>query len=244
MDDPPIRKRNKEEPLTLRKALQKIEGLILTIRRLKLTIKELQQKCAEQEKQNEELQQRVDDDFLTGLLNRRGFYRRAVPEILNLKRIAEKSKTIIKVVFLMLDADHFKAINDEHGHHVGDMVLKKLAYYLRKNSFRLRKSDLVARMGGEEFLVMLPLTEPEQILARICDPSVGYHRLPAFPVNLEHGTLTVTLSGGIVVYEVTSEKLNEDEIKQQVDEILRKADRALYDAKRNGRHRIEVYRDE
>jgi PleD family two-component response regulator len=112
-------------------------------------------------------------------------------------------------VVLMVDIDHFKAINDQHGHAEGDKVLKRVAQSLREN---LRPEDVVARWGGEEFCVLLPrvaLAEAQQIAAS--------------------GTPRVTVSIGMAEVHAVSE---------EPDGVIRRADGALYQAKQAGRNRV------
>ena len=124
------------------------------------------------------------------------------------------------MALLLLDIDHFKLVNDQHGHQSGDRVLVD---FTRRIQPLLRRMDLLARFGGEEFVVLLPDTESadawivaERILARVADPAD--RSLPA-----------ITTSIGVAVWRP------ED---RQVDELLARADRALYQAKVEGRNRI------
>lgn len=162
--------------------------------------------------------QHASIDALTGLHNRRW-----LDEVLprQLKRSAMQNEPASVV---MIDVDHFKSFNDEHGHQAGDFVLFAVAHVL-KESFR--PTDLAARYGGEEFTVVLPNTALEgariagdRVRATICQTELvtpSQQRLP-----------NVSVSMGVA-------ELRADETAEQ---LLQRADRALYDAKRDGRNRV------
>jgi diguanylate cyclase (GGDEF)-like protein len=151
-------------------------------------------------------------DPLTGLLNRKAL----------MDRFAELSQqaalTGEPVALVMCDVDHFKAVNDEHGHERGDAVLKEIAYVIRRS---LRSFELVYRLGGEEFLIVLPgatWTTAAELAERV------RRSLEA----ARPGGLHVTISMG-----VASASGDVD-----LDALLRDADQALYRAKRDGRNRV------
>ncbi|WP_375057189.1 sensor domain-containing diguanylate cyclase [Zobellella sp. DQSA1] len=154
-------------------------------------------------------------DAMTGLLNRR-----ALQSMLERYQQQQSSFSIIA-----LDIDHFKAINDNHGHDVGDQVIKTLAQLMRENS---RATDLLCRNGGEEFMMLLPHSSLEaagQVAERlrIC---AREHRMP------EAGPVTISLG-------VTFCAAGQENIKQ----ALKIADLALYEAKKRGRNRTILSRD-
>jgi two-component system cell cycle response regulator len=155
-------------------------------------------------------------DSLTGLHNRRY----ALHE---LDRILSNPGQNVGV--MMLDLDHFKQINDLHGHMTGDLVLRIVAQRLLG---ALRSCDLLARMGGEEFLVALPDTLPQQALE--CGERLR-HVIADTPIKIadEMLDLTVTLSIGIAV--------STDDTKT-AETLIKCADAALYDAKNRGRNRV------
>ncbi|KQB97168.1 diguanylate cyclase [Loktanella sp. 1ANDIMAR09] len=161
-------------------------------------------------------------DPLTGLFNRRY----VEP---HLARLAEDSrKSGRELAVMMIDIDHFKSVNDTHGHAAGDTVLIALANRLREN---LRAIDLVARMGGEEFLVAMPGTsvaDARMAAARLCE------LVHATPFNLGEGLpmLKVTVSVGVAV----SGKLNAG--SSAITKICDRADKALYAAKSAGRDQV------
>ena len=153
-------------------------------------------------------------DPLTGLLNRR-----AVIEHLEYQMVRYPRNGVTFAV-LLCDLDHFKLINDVHGHNVGDQVLKRVADRLRES---VRAQDLVARWGGEEFLLLLPDTDlngglvvAEKLCKRVA--SSGY------PVSGEQ--LHLTLSIGVTVYVHG----------RTLDDCIKSADDALYEAKHRGRN--------
>lgn len=163
-------------------------------------------------KQNSE--QLAQTDFLTGLDNRRAFFEHGQ----TLVNYCERNQ--LPLCVLMVDADHFKQINDEYGHAVGDKVLQHLAVQLRG---ALRKSDLCGRMGGEEFALLLPDTPIEQATAlaeRFCQSYA------ASPLRYEDVEITNTVSIG-----VASDGYD-------IDHLLHCADGMLYQAKAAGRNRV------
>ncbi|MEG0195561.1 MAG: diguanylate cyclase, partial [Stenotrophomonas sp.] len=113
---------------------------------------EVQMRTQELHDANRELDRQASTDPLTGLLNRRGFD----AQVQFAMALARRSGRPLSLI--TLDIDHFKQVNDNYGHEVGDLVLKSIANRLRT---RLRDSDVIARFGGEEFVVMLPDTPPE-----------------------------------------------------------------------------------
>lgn len=158
-------------------------------------------------------------DPLTKALNRRAFFRFAEREVLRSKRHG------LDVCVLMIDIDYFKAVNDVHGHNVGDDVLKQLVGVMSDGT---RDEDLVGRLGGEEFALLLPETDLEraEVLANRLREAVK--RL-AF--SAETGEFGISISVGISMPEA---------IDPDILAALERADKALYEAKRNGRDRVET----
>jgi diguanylate cyclase (GGDEF)-like protein len=153
-------------------------------------------------------------DPLTGLLNRRG---------LQEQRLVGPSGSVALVA---LDVDHFKRINDTYGHAIGDRALQHLAELVRRT---LRSSDLAARVGGEEFVLLMPGLDQEQALQtaerlRVC--------IASQPLRLVDLQLPMTVSLGIAFGR------SEDDC----DHLIARADEALYRAKAAGRNRIELAR--
>jgi diguanylate cyclase (GGDEF)-like protein len=157
-------------------------------------------------------------DALTGLFNRRHITAFAQP-------LAERVQAGLEpVVLCMIDVDHFKAINDRHGHRVGDEVLCTVATRL---GTWLRESDCLARVGGEEFMAIL----------RDCDAARGTSVAEALrrqtadhAVHCAAGELAVTVSVGAAAWGAG----------ESFDDVIERADRALYIAKRGGRNRVEL----
>ncbi|MCB1591751.1 MAG: PleD family two-component system response regulator [Alphaproteobacteria bacterium] len=156
-------------------------------------------------------------DSLTGLYNRRYFE-------VHLDKLLQKNKASRKALaVILLDIDHFKKVNDTYGHNVGDEVLKIFAQRLTGS---LRSFDLVARLGGEEFVVVLPDISKERsyIVAERLRRSIAD---APFPCNTPEGTLKVTTSLGGAVIEAGG---------YEIHEILDRADKCLYEAKHGGRN--------
>jgi diguanylate cyclase (GGDEF)-like protein len=156
-------------------------------------------------------------DDLTQLLNRREFLKRAEQALLQNRRLQ------YSVVVLMIDLDHFKQINDRWGHAIGDLALKKVADLLKVG---LRTSDLIGRLGGEEFAVLMPHTSAEQASAigqRLCE-RIAHH---AWEIEARPVKLTVSVGGTSCVGAL-----------RDLKELLADADQALYQAKAQGRNRI------
>lgn len=162
-------------------------------------------------------------DALTGLYNRRHLEHRLEQEVTRARRYAQS------LACLFVDADHFKKINDRHGHAAGDQVLSALARRLRA---RLRASDLPTRYGGEEFAVLLPHTELEnaELLAReIC------RAIAAEPIALNDGKqLSISVSIGVSALRGGGRS----SARESGMALLAAADQAVYAAKQAGRNRV------
>lgn len=171
---------------------------------------------------NGQLDRLATTDELTGLSNRRT----AVQRLDELWEAAARYQQPLACI--LLDIDHFKRFNDTHGHDVGDAVLRHVASVLRRNT---RGSDLICRIGGEEFLVLCPSTTA-------AEASVGAERLrrtvESSALNCNGIELSVTLSAGV------SER---DTTMIDSDQLLKSADNALYAAKQAGRNQVAVAPD-
>ena len=164
-------------------------------------------------------------DALTGLLNRRAMDERMLQEEQRARRLASPppGQAPGQVALLMVDVDHFKQLNDSHGHAVGDRALQHLAALMRT---QLRDIDALARWGGEEFLALLPATsgdEAAQVAGRLCE------RVRSLPLVSDDQRLLLTVSVGVADWQGPHDSL--------VD-MLKRADAALYAAKREGRDRV------
>jgi len=172
----------------------------------------------ENRRAHDELERRAYSDYLTGLANRRHFMELAENELARTLRY-ERELSI-----LMFDVDHFKRVNDTYGHKVGDLVLMKLAEVCRA---ALRTIDIVGRIGGEEFAVLLPETGSEQAM-EVAERLRA--AIAAAQIRLGSGLpLRFTVSFGVA-------SLSEKD--SNVDMLLNQADRGLYRAKSEGRNRV------
>jgi diguanylate cyclase (GGDEF)-like protein len=167
---------------------------------------------------NDELDRLARTDALTGLPNRLAFFEVAAREIERAKRY-DRSLSLA-----LLDLDHFKRINDRYGHSVGDAVLRHFAGVVEGN---LRTSDVFARIGGEEFAVLLPETMAEGAY-NLVQRLLG--RLTGEPYTREDGRISVSFSAGIA----------EQNSVGGMDELIGRADAALYASKASGRGRVSV----
>ena len=158
-------------------------------------------------------------DGLTGLYNRRAFMGHLA------EAVAVASRHGTDLSLLMLDADHFKRVNDQHGHQAGDRVLQFIAETVRRN---LRESDSAGRYGGEEFVVLLPHTPVggAQIVAERIRAFCAASSIPA-----SGGSITVTVSLGAAALRAGC---------RRGEDLVAAADAALYEAKRTGRNRVVV----
>jgi diguanylate cyclase (GGDEF)-like protein len=169
------------------------------------------------ERAHEQLRVQSTIDHLTGIYNRRYFMDRLRDEI----ERTERSGTAFAVAFI--DVDNFKRINDEHGHLNGDEILRQLTSTCAK---QVRDIDTLARIGGEEFALLLPQTTPEEAahLVERLRSSVA-----ATKAKIGDGWLDITVSIGLT---------SANRGAQDVNGILRRADEALYAAKRQGKNRL------
>jgi diguanylate cyclase (GGDEF)-like protein/PAS domain S-box-containing protein len=167
-----------------------------------------------------QLEQMAMTDELTGLFNRRYFTGKGAEEFERAKRYN------LPLSIMMLDVDHFKGINDSYGHQVGDQVLKEFATLMQHN---LRQVDISGRLGGEEFGVLLPNTTGDQalVLAERLRQTIASHTFV-----IAHHCLSISTSVGVVEMEAYSADL---------DAMLNQADKALYQAKREGRNRVVAF---
>ncbi len=175
-------------------------------------------------KAQQKIQLMLTTDELTGLHNRRHFFERLEEELRRAKRYGHDMSCI------MLDIDHFKKVNDTYGHLTGDMVLTTLALLLKTG---FRETDVVARYGGEEILILLPETDAEQALsvAEKIRAMVEEQEM----TDDEGRTIRITVSLGVA--GISLERL---ESLSDPDELIKCADEALYRAKEGGRNRVEV----
>jgi diguanylate cyclase (GGDEF)-like protein/PAS domain S-box-containing protein len=163
----------------------------------------------------------VFTDHLTGVANRRAFFEAAELEL------SRNRRTPRPTALILFDADHFKDVNDRHGHPAGDCVLRQLGAAL---SATFRQVDVVARVGGEEFAVLLPSSTMAGALAVAERLRV---LVASQPVVCEGVPIAYTVSAGIAAVEA-GETID-------LDTLIKRADRALYAAKTKGRNRVECW---
>ncbi len=170
----------------------------------------------EQKRVEAQLRELATTDALTGALNRRRLYELATEELARCQRYDRP------LAVAMLDLDHFKSVNDQFGHLVGDEVLRRVAVALRSV---LRRHDHASRYGGEEFVVLLPETNLDgarQVVERMREA------VASLRIATEAGDVRLTTSAGVVAYRHG----------ETLDALLRRADDALYEAKDAGRDRV------
>jgi diguanylate cyclase (GGDEF)-like protein len=182
---------------------------------------ELTREIEERKKAQSELERIVTLDPLTSLFNRRHFFELTQKEL-------ERSRRYNRPLSLiMLDIDHFKQVNDQFGHLVGDRVIVEVARRIQK---AIRRIDLACRYGGEEFAVLLPetpLMQAEMVASRL------WKLVTRQPTVSGELILKITVSVGVATYQQTGEIT--------VDTLLDRADKAMYAAKDTGRNRVVVY---
>jgi diguanylate cyclase (GGDEF)-like protein len=155
----------------------------------------------------------VTQDQLTNVLNARAFADRLSQELDRNRRYPRP------LSLLYMDLDNFKVINDTHGHQTGDAVLRLVADAMKTS---VRQADVVGRLGGDEFAVLMPETD-----SHVADGAAK--RLVAGLRNVFKGTPNVTASIGVVSCTATD---------ANTDDLLKRADQAMYDAKRMGKDRV------
>jgi len=173
----------------------------------------------------QETQRLATTDALTGVSNYRHFHNLLGLEVQRARRMA------YPVGLLLMDLDHFKLVNDRHGHPVGDLALQQVAQQLRT---RLRRTDVIGRLGGEEFGTILPgdgLAEVAVVAEKL---RRGIEEMPPMQGGMVTMSthLTLSLGGASLPPDVVDERL-----------LIGYADQALYQAKRNGRNQVRLWSD-
>lgn len=167
-------------------------------------------------------------DALTGFYNRRQLEERIKQEVSNAKR------QHAPLCGIMTDIDYFKSVNDTYGHAVGDLVLKTIAKVIRG---QLREYDIAGRYGGEEFSILLPFTKIEeaQMVAERLRETIENKIIDISKVNPDAETKKINITMSLGIYEIKEDDSDDD--------LLRKADKALYQAKNTGRNKVVIYHD-
>jgi diguanylate cyclase (GGDEF)-like protein len=203
-------------------------SIVREITERKLAEVELQYTKVGLEKANKELQtalarekELAHTDALTGINNRRYLYELAEHEF----EIALRYQQPLSI--LMFDIDHFKQVNDTFGHTAGDHILQQVT---QAASAELRSADVIGRYGGEEFVIVLPMTNAQQAY-----PLAERIRLAAEAIRVptEKGDASITLSIGIV-------EIRQGAQTGSVESLIRRADEVMYAAKQAGRNRTEI----
>jgi len=168
----------------------------------------------------QELQQVAIRDSLTGLFNRRGLQEMGLREFDRCRRYKRS------ISALMIDIDHFKSINDNYGHLAGDQVLVNFSTLCKE---KMRSIDLVCRLGGDEFLVLLPESDLEatkNLAERLCIAEA----------SLETNILNINITVSIGVVELSSRMT-------ELEDLIQAADEALYLAKKSGRNQVQCFKE-
>jgi diguanylate cyclase (GGDEF)-like protein len=176
------------------------------------------------EQSQEELEHMSYHDHLTSLPNRPHFERKMA------LAIKEASKSKQNMALLYLDIDNFKAVNDNLGHCVGDLLLKQISQALTACT---RRSDTVARLGGDEFAIVLPNLRKPSYAATVARKVLN--RLNRAPFHLENNDVHAKISIGIAVYPYAG--------KKTVD-LVKNSDSAMYDAKKRGKNQFRFFTEE
>ena len=184
----------------------------------------VQHRTKELEESKEKLRRMALHDPLTDLYNRR-YFDTVIEELLSLSIRKNESLSLV-----LIDIDHFKKINDTYGHDVGDMVLIELAKQLKE---LLRHSDVITRIGGEEFAIVFPNTET---LGAYKTGEKIREKIEKLQIKIDKETsIKFTISIGITAFDKNLDK--------DANTIIKRADKALYEAKHAGRNKVIVYED-
>ncbi len=178
--------------------------------------RELAKKNSELQKANEKISNLSNTDYLTGAYNRRFFFTK-LEEVISLKK--RYSYPLVGVI--MADIDFFKSFNDTYGHDIGDLVLKNFAARLKSV---LREEDVFARVGGEEFCVLVRIEKDEENIQIVAEKL----RKACKEIKIENVPKEIKASFGASIYK-------QDE---SIDTFMKRVDNALYQAKESGRNRV------
>jgi len=194
-------------------------GIVQSLEKSKLSLTETNKKLKSEVTANRRLQKKLrsqaNTDFLTSIANRREFFYQLNKEFERSRRYGHNFSV------MMIDLDHFKQVNDKLGHIEGDIILQKFSKIIEK---MIRTADIFARLGGEEFGVIVPNTSIEQ--ASMLSQKMHKKLEDYFMGN----TYMITISIGIAEFSTTD----------NINTLMQRADKALYQAKRKGRNRTEI----
>ncbi|MDH3635364.1 MAG: diguanylate cyclase [Gammaproteobacteria bacterium] len=209
---------------SLREARDSLEAMVKTrTRKLADTVKQLEGEIKEREKIAAELHFLANHDALTGLPSLRLCKDRLDQSLAEARRRGHMSAV------MFLDLDGFKAINDEHGHEFGDLVLQATALRIKAE---IRETDTVARIGGDEFIIILSSLPEFAIAERI---AAGLIKQIVQPIRVEKVEVVVSASIGISIYP---------ENGTTAEALIRAADKAMYQIKRQGKNNFGFFKDE
>lgn len=214
----------------LDESLQALKAKDADLTRINMELRaevELRKQTEESLRQSEEIYRQLSiTDPLTGIFNRRHFYQLAISELQRTCRYGHP------LAVIMIDVDHFKQVNDIHGHAVGDQVLQALSTSVRQS---LRAVDIFARYGGEEFIILLPEANlqavgltAEKLRRKIADQAL----------RLDQSQVKITVSLGASAFEPAVQPVSPT--PETLDHLIKLADQALYEAKRAGRNQVVV----
>lgn len=205
--------------------LAKEEEINCYIEELTAQKEELEETKAELLKANKNLEKLSVTDELTGLYNRRYLMEAISMEVTRSLRYG------LPMSVIMLDLDRFKKINDTYGHTAGDQVLREIAVLLNNHK---RASDILSRYGGEEFVILSPMTDLKGALV-LAEKIRG--KVEQLVINTDTNQLKVTISAGVTELMESEQMM---EVHEVCNNILNRADNAMYRAKQNGRNQVEA----
>jgi len=195
-----------------------VGGLALLTVRLQVLRERVRRQKTELEAALAHIQRLATHDELTGLVNRR-----RMQELLENERLRSR-RSGQTWCLAVIDVDHFKRVNDEHGHAIGDAALRALSHHAQA---LVRKTDVLARWGGEEFVLLLPDTALQFGAVSLDRLRAHFHAAPLHVQGLE---LALSFSAGITQHQGG----------ESVAQTLERADRLCYEAKANGRNRVQA----
>lgn len=211
------------EHMSVKEIRNVLDEVIIATRSIRRSGESTQQRLKETKEDMQVLQKEFEQaksellvDFLTGIMNRKGFYEALEKSV---------SKTTGHLSLLIVDIDHFKKFNDKHGHIVGDEILRFMAKNMQKS---VRGSDSTARIGGEEFAVILPKTPLLGATTVAETLRVSFAQLKLEKKAKSESLGTITVSVGVAQYRPG----------ESLESLINRADKALYFAKNAGRNRV------